>query len=86
MKGLTDKQQEILDFISEFARKEGMAPTIFEISERFKIKSATAFASAGESAAATFTHTGSRTDVSMESFSAFPILLSYHCWLRRNAA
>ncbi len=44
MKGLTDKQQEILDFISEFARKEGMAPTIFEISERFNIKSATAFA------------------------------------------
>ena len=44
MKGLTDKQQEILDFISEFARSEGMAPTIFEISERFNIKSATAFA------------------------------------------
>lgn len=44
MKGLTDKQQEILDFISDFGRKEGMAPTIFEISEHFKIKSATAFA------------------------------------------
>lgn len=44
MKGLTDKQQEILDYISEFARKEGMAPTIFEIGEHFDIKSATAFA------------------------------------------
>ena len=32
MKGLTDKQQEILDFISEFTRQEGMAPTIYEIS------------------------------------------------------
>ena len=44
MKGLTEKQKEILDFIADFSRKEGMAPTIFEISERFKIKSATAFA------------------------------------------
>ena len=44
MKGLTDKQQEILDFISEFTRQEGMAPTIYEISTHFDIKSATAFA------------------------------------------
>lgn len=44
MKGLTGKQQEILDFISQFARTEGMAPTIYEISEHFDIKSATAFA------------------------------------------
>jgi len=44
MKGLTDKQQEILDFISSFARREGMSPTIYEISEHFDIKSATAFA------------------------------------------
>jgi len=44
MKGLTSKQQEILDFVSDFTRREGMAPTIFEISERFDIKSATAFA------------------------------------------
>ena len=44
MKGLTDKQQEILDFISEFTRQEGMAPTIYEISTHFEIKSATAFA------------------------------------------
>ena len=44
MKGLTDKQQEILDFISEFTRQESMAPTIFEISTHFDIKSSTAFA------------------------------------------
>ena len=44
MKGLTDKQQEILDFISDFTRQEGMAPTIYEISSHFDIKSATAFA------------------------------------------
>lgn len=44
MKGLTEKQREILDYVSDFTRREGMAPTIFEISERFEIKSATAFA------------------------------------------
>ena len=44
MKGLTSKQQDILDFIAEFAHREGMAPTIFEISEHCQIKSATAFA------------------------------------------
>ncbi|NLG14191.1 MAG: transcriptional repressor LexA [Lentisphaerae bacterium] len=44
MKGLTDRQQEILDFISEFTRQEGMAPTNSEIAHRFDIKSATAFA------------------------------------------
>ncbi len=44
MKGLTDKQQEILDFISDFSKREGMAPTISEISGNFNIKAATAFA------------------------------------------
>lgn len=44
MKGLTDKQQEILDFIDMFNRREGMAPTVYEIADYFKIKSATAFA------------------------------------------
>ena len=34
MKGLTEKQQEILDFISEFSHREGMAPTVSEISEK----------------------------------------------------
>jgi len=44
MKGLTKKQQEILDFIEEFSRREGMAPTVYEIADGFDIKSATAFA------------------------------------------
>lgn len=44
MKGLTDKQQEILDYIEQFARREGMAPTVYEIGDYFGIKSATAFA------------------------------------------
>lgn len=44
MKGLTTKQQEILDFIDMFNRREGMAPTVYEIADYFDIKSATAFA------------------------------------------
>ena len=44
MKGLTQKQQEILDFIEMFNRREGMAPTVYEIADYFDIKSATAFA------------------------------------------
>lgn len=44
MKGLTVKQQEILDFLEAFSRREGMAPTVYEIANHFKIKPATAFA------------------------------------------
>ncbi len=44
MKKLTKKQQEILDFIDAFGRREGMAPTVYEIADYFGIKSATAFA------------------------------------------
>ncbi len=44
MKGLTDKQQAILDFIAEFSRREGMAPTVYEIADHFGIKPATSFA------------------------------------------
>ena len=44
MKGLTDKQQGILDFVAEFGRREGMAPTVYEIAAHFSIKPATAFA------------------------------------------
>ena len=44
MKGLTTKQQEILDFVDMFARRERMAPTVYEIADHFDIKSATAFA------------------------------------------
>lgn len=43
MKGPTDKQQEILDFIAEFQNQEGMAPTIDEIARHFAISPATAF-------------------------------------------
>lgn len=44
MKGLTKKQQEILDFIEDFSNREGMAPTVYEIADYFNIKSPTAFA------------------------------------------
>ena len=44
MKGLTDKQRNILEYIEEFSRTENMAPTVYEVAERFNIKSATAFA------------------------------------------
>lgn len=44
MRGLTDKQQGILDFIEEFGRREGMSPTVYEVAEHFVIKPATAFA------------------------------------------
>ncbi len=44
MKGLTKKQQEMLDFIDQFIRREGMAPTVYEVADYFDIKSATAFA------------------------------------------
>jgi repressor LexA len=44
MRGLTKKQQEILDFIDMFSRREGMAPTVYEVADYFGIKSATAFA------------------------------------------
>ena len=43
MKGLTAKQQKVLDYILEFTELEGMAPTITEISEHFSITSTTAF-------------------------------------------
>ncbi len=41
---LTERQQSILDFIEEFSRSQGMAPTISEAAQFFKIKPATAFA------------------------------------------
>ncbi|MBR6471605.1 MAG: transcriptional repressor LexA [Victivallales bacterium] len=44
MKGLTDKQKMILDFINQFGQTEGMAPTINEISSHFGVTAATAFA------------------------------------------
>lgn len=44
MKGLTDKQRAMLDFIEEFMDSKGMAPTVYEIAEHFKIKTSTVFA------------------------------------------
>lgn len=44
MKGLTEKQQAMLDYIAHFMRMEGMAPTVYELAEHFGIKSATALA------------------------------------------
>ncbi|MDD3118031.1 MAG: S24 family peptidase [Victivallales bacterium] len=44
MKGLTEKQQNILKFIAEFEEQENMAPTVYEIADQFGIKTATVFA------------------------------------------
>ncbi len=44
MRTLTEKQRSILEFIEEFSASEGMAPTVYEIGERFNIKSSTVFA------------------------------------------
>lgn len=44
MKELTEKQRNILDFIEEFSTQHGMAPTVYEIGERFSIKTSTVFA------------------------------------------
>lgn len=43
MKGVTDKQREVLDYINQFGQEQGMAPTISEISEHFGVTPATAF-------------------------------------------
>jgi len=43
MKALTERQQKILNYIEWFMRKEGMAPTVYEIAKKFGIQSATAF-------------------------------------------
>jgi repressor LexA len=44
MKGLTEKQQSMLDYIAYFMQTESMAPTVYELAEHFNIKSATALA------------------------------------------
>ena len=44
MKGLTEKQKNMIDFIEEFVNANGMAPTIYEIAENFGIKTSTVFA------------------------------------------
>ena len=44
MKGLTQKQKNIIEFINEFMTTQEMAPTIYEITEHFHIKTSTVFA------------------------------------------
>lgn len=44
MKGLTQKQKNIIEFINDFMNRQEMAPTIYEIAEHFKIKTSTVFA------------------------------------------
>jgi repressor LexA len=44
MKGLTDKQRKMLNFIETFTEKESMAPTVYEIADYFAIKTSTVFA------------------------------------------
>ena len=44
MKGLTDKQRNILNFIEDFMDVNVMAPTVYEIAEHFNIKTSTVFA------------------------------------------
>ena len=44
MKGLTEKQKSMIEFIEDFMNSTGMAPTIYEIAEHFRIKTSTVFA------------------------------------------
>lgn len=43
MKGLTEKQKQVLEFIESFAEAKGMAPTVYEIAENFSVKTSTIF-------------------------------------------
>ncbi|HEV8471149.1 MAG TPA: transcriptional repressor LexA [Methylomirabilota bacterium] len=43
MRELTDKQQEVLDFIRAFVAKHGVPPTVREIGQRFKVTPRAAF-------------------------------------------
>ena len=42
MKGLTQKQENILDFLEEFQQRNGMPPTLMELAKEFGINHATA--------------------------------------------
>ena len=44
MKGLTEKQRNILEFIEDFMEVNMMAPTVYEIAAHFGIKTSTVFA------------------------------------------
>ena len=43
MKGLTEKQRRVLEFIESFEETNGMAPTVYEIAENFSVKTSTVF-------------------------------------------
>ena len=43
MKGLTEKQRQVLEFIESFEETNGMAPTVYEIAENFSVKTSTIF-------------------------------------------
>ena len=43
MKGLTEKQKQVLEFIESFEEANGMAPTVYEIAENFSVKTSTIF-------------------------------------------
>ena len=43
MKGLTEKQKQVLEFIECFEEANGMAPTVYEIAEHFSVKTSTIF-------------------------------------------
>ena len=43
MKGLTEKQRKVLEFIESFEETNGMAPTVYEIAENFSVKTSTIF-------------------------------------------
>jgi repressor LexA len=44
MRGLTDKQRRMLDYIEKFSNAQGMSPTVYELADYFKIKTSTVFA------------------------------------------
>lgn len=44
MKGITEKQRNILTFIGEFVERENMAPSVYEIADFIGIKTSTIFA------------------------------------------
>ena len=44
MKGLTERQKEILKFIESFSEEQGMAPTVYEIADHLGVKTSTVFA------------------------------------------
>jgi repressor LexA len=43
MKGLTDRQSEVLGFIRTFSQRHGLPPTVREVAERFRVTPRAAF-------------------------------------------